>query len=290
MFKLEFINAKNERVELFSHPYLLYRFEGLGDTGVINQTQKSPFQDGSTLIDSVLEERFPVIELKITAKDELELAKNRRKLSSVFNPKLGEGILRRIADDGTHEISVVAESVPFYPDGVGNRSRTFQKALISLKAPNPYWKSPTIQEEPMAAFVELFEFPSDYWELGEDGDIYFEMGTEGHTRTFVNNGDGAVPIKIRIKGPTLNPTLTNLTTDELIKINRELSADDVLEISTEDGDKYILLNGENVFNWIDLSSTFWKLEVGENEIQYTADAGLESATLEITWQEQFVGV
>ena len=269
------------------YPYRLQKFEGFGELKSNIDTVKAPYQDGSTIVGMTFAERYPYLQFIIDAKDYDALSDYRRKAIRILNPKL-DGKFELNYGEHTFVLDVKPESVPVFGDeDVAGRT---QAVSINFIAANPYWKSPIIQEEPMAAFVELFEFPSDYWELGEDGDIYFEMGTEGHTRTFVNNGDGAVPIKIRIKGPTLNPTLTNLTTGELIKINRELSADDVLEISTEDADKYILLNGENVFNWIDLSSTFWKLEVGENEIQYTADAGLESATLEITWQEQFVGV
>lgn len=282
MQKITYTNSRGESI-VFSHrpPFVLSKIEGLGDVDADVQTQKSPYQDGETHIDTLLEPRYIKMEISIVGKN---IEEYRRQLSKIMNPKL-DGIL--IYEDGSfiRKIACVNEHVPKYP----TKSHSFHLAILDLKCPNPYWQSPNITEEPMAAFVELFEFPSDYWEVGEDGDIYFEMGTEGHTRTFMNNGDGPVPIKITIKGPTTNPTLTNLTTGELIKINRNLGADDVLEISTEDGNKYILLNGEEAFQ-IDLSSTFWKLQVGENEIQFTADAGQEDATLEITWQEQFVGV
>lgn len=273
-----------------SAPFLLQSVDGLGDVDADIQTQKAPFQDGSTYIDSVLQERAISLEIVIIASDKSTLLQQRQYLASVFNPKLGQGILRYENGEVVREIEAVPDGVPVFPSGRENRGLFFQKTLVNLLCTDPYWKSPTIQEEPMAAFVELFEFPSDYWEVGGDGNLYFEMGNEGHTRTFINNGDAPVPIKIRIKGPTLNPTLTNLTTGEFIKVNRQLKEGDVLEINTEDGNKYVLLNGENVFNWIDVSSTFWKLQVGENIVQYTADAGQESATLEIEWQERFVGV
>lgn len=283
MPRLTYTNSKGESIEFSNRPpFILSKFEGLGDVDADVQTQKSPYQDGETHVDTVLEPRYIKMEISVVGK---EIDEYRRQLSKVMNPKFN-GVLRYEDESVVREIECVNEHVPRFPE----KTQSSHKAIVGLKAPNPYWQSTTITEEPMAAFVELFEFPSDYWEVGDDGNLYFEMGTEGHTRTFYNNGDSEVPIKITIKGPTLNPILTNVTTGELIKINRELSSEDVLEISTEDGNKHVLLNGENVFNWIDLSSTFWKLAVGENEIEYTADAGQESATLDITWQEQFVGV
>lgn len=268
-------------------PFMLMKFEGFGEVDALVQTQKSPYQDGSTHIDSLLEERTPYLEFVIRADNYAELSLYRKQVSRVFNPKI-KGKFELTHDDQAYVIDAHAEHVPAFTEE--DRTGGVQTASVNLVCPNPYWQSPTVTEEPMAAFVELFEFPSDYWEVGEDGDLYFEMGTEGHTRMFMNNSDAPVPIKIKIKGPTLNPTLTNLTTDEFIKINRELKEDDILEISTESGNKYILLNGEDVFNWIALGSTFWELQEGRNEVQYTADAGQESATLTIEWQEQFVGV
>lgn len=289
MFKLVFENSKGESIELFSHPYRLMRVDGLGDVGVDVQTQKVPFQDGESLIDTVLEPRYMQIEVKIIGDNLEDVEAKRRRLASVFNPKLQLGTLRYIRGDMIREIDAVAETVPAFPDGSTNRGRTFQKAVINLIAPNPYWKSPIVTEEPMAAFVPLFEFPSDdYWFEDEDGNLYFEVGTEGERRTFVIEGDAEVPVKITFHGPSVNPEVRNNTTGEYIRVNRTLGPDDVLFIDTSNAT--VEINGQNVFNWIDLGSTFWKLQVGANEIQYTADSGKEEASLIVEWQERFISV
>ena len=121
MFKLIFTNSKGESVELFSPPYRLIRFDGLGDVSASHSTQKSPYQDGSTLINTTLDERHPEIELKITGRDEIELARNRRRLTAIFSPKLGLGTLKKVAEDGTHQLGAIAEALPFYPDGKGRK-------------------------------------------------------------------------------------------------------------------------------------------------------------------------
>jgi len=286
---IEFENKKGEKVVFDGEPYGLVSVEGLGDVEMEFSTQKAPYQDGVTLVGNTFSSRYIPIEFIIRG-DNYDEIKNRRKyLNSVLNPKLKPGILRYISGNVKAEIEAVAETVPAYADK-NSRGERWQRGLVTFVAPNPYWKSPTIEEEPMAAFVELFEFPSDYWQVGDDGDIYFEMGSEGHIHTFYNNSDVDVPLKITINGPTKNPTLSNLTTGEVLKVNRELGSDDTLYVNTDDDDIQVLLNGQNVFNWIDLSSTFWKLIPGENTVQYTADEGTESATLNIKWQERFVGV
>lgn len=289
MFKLIFTNSAGEKVELFGRPYRLSKVEGLGDVGADVQTQKAPYQDGESLIDTVLEPRYMSLELKIYGDDLEDVEVKRRRLANVFNPKLQLGTLRYERGTEVKEIKVVAESVPSFPDGSRNRGDNFQKAIIFLKAPNPYWQSISVTEEPMAAFVPIFEFPSDkYWEVEEDGDLYFEVSTEGEIRTFNLKGDAEAPVRITFHGPSVNPVVRNNTTGEYIKVNRTLSENDVLFIDTSDAT--VEINGENVFNWIDLGSTFWKLQLGDNEIQYTADSGKEEASLNIEWQEQFIAV
>lgn len=269
MFKLQFENSRGQVVELFDYPYRLISVEGLGDVGAEIQSQRAPYQDGETYIDSVLEPRFMTIELKIEGIDAADTESKRRLIASIFNPKLGPGTLKYIRGDEVKVINAVPESVPSFPDGNTNRKDTFQKALIFLKAPNPYWKSPTVTEEP--AFEPLFEFPSDYWEEGEDGDIYFEMGIQRSDRTIVNDGDAPSPLQIDFYGPADSPIIENETTGEFIRINKRLEEGQTLKVDTTDGIKSVIYVDEegtetNVFNWIDLDSTFFKLEIGENDI------------------------
>ena len=283
MFKLRFTNSRGESIELFGRPYRLIRVEGLGDVEADVQTQKAPYQDGSTLIDTTLEDRPIEIKLKITGSNEVELMNFRRKLSSIFNPKLGEGKLEYI---GTHHkvIGAASESVPFFPDGSTNRSRTFQKALINLRCPNPYWQSLDITEEP--AFEPLFEFPFE----GE-----FEMGMQRDRRIINNDGDAPAPIQVEFFGPAVSPTIINNTTGEYIKINQTLGENEKMMIDTTEGIKSVYFvdedgNERNVFNWIDLGSTFFKLQVGENDVEYTADSDIQGADVNIIYNKLYVGV
>lgn len=289
MFKLQFENARGQVVELFDYPFRLTSVEGLGEVGAEIQSQRSPYQDGETYIDSVLEPRYMSINFKIEGIDASDTESKRRLIASIFNPKLGPGTLKYIRGDEIKVISAVTESVPTFPDGNLNRKETFQKALVFLRASDPYWKSPIINEEPMSAFVGLFELPSDeYWEVGEDGDLYFEVGYEGERRELFVKGDAPVPIEITFHGPLLNPTLRNKTTGEMIRVKQRLEEGDELVINTEE--KTVLLNGEDVFHWIDINSNYWSLQVGANEVEYFADEGMETADLEIRWQERYVAV
>lgn len=291
MFKLVFENSKGESVELFSRPYRLMRVDGLGDVGVDVQTQKAPFQDGESLIDTVLEPRYLQIEVKIIGDNSADVEAKRRRLASVFNPKLQLGTLRYIRDDMIREIKAVAESIPVFPDGSTNRGRTFQKAVINLIAPEPYWRSPTIEELP--AYEKLFEWPSDYWELGDDGNIYFEMGLQRTERIVVNDGDAPMPFIIYFYGPAERPFIENRTTGEFIQINKRLEENEILKVDTEEKSVvYIDPEGNetNVFNWLDLSSTFFYLQLGENEIACNCVVSSLGKDFDIFYQKRYASV
>lgn len=286
MFKLIFINSRGKSVELFSSPYRLIKVEGIGDVEADVQSQKSPYQDGDTFIDSVLEPRFITVELKITGKTNEELSTNRKKLASVFNPKLGLGLLRYVNGNEVKEIMALAEAVPAFPDGSTNRGTTFQKALIQLMAPNPYWVNPESVSEPMTAYIGLFEFPVEF---------PTQMGEQGSKQVFTNDGDVSTPVQIEFNGPATNPKVSNNTTGEFFKLNRTLADGEKLIVDTTFGNKRVEItdvdgNVTNVLNWMDLDSTFFQLIPGDNEVAYTADSGRDNAVVSITWRNRFIGI
>jgi len=224
------------------------------------------------------------LELRVSGKDELEFLGNRKKLTSIFNPKLGPGTLEYTDASGTRLIKAVPESVPSLLSGGENHGPTHQRAIVYLVAPNPYWQSPGITEEP--AFEPLFEFPFE----GE-----FEMGMQRDRRIIDNTGDAPAPLQVEFFGPALNPKIINNTTDEYIKINQQLHEGERMLIDTTDGTKsvfFVAENGErrNVFNWIDLGSTFFKLQIGENDIEYTADSDIQGAIVNISYHKLYTAV
>ena len=279
---LKFTNRQLQSIEFKDGTrFRLFEVEGLEGATVENYTQKSPYQDGTMHIQSILESLEITLTFGIFANNKAELLELKRYVTEVFNKNLGLGLLTHNRFDIERQINVIIDGSIKFPNGKINETETFQRGTLTLLAPDPYWKSPVIQNEPMAAFISLFEFPF------EDE---FEIGMEGHETVIYNRSDAAVPIEIEINGPTVNPCLTNLTTGEMIRVKRELQTDDVLYINTANGNKQVLLNGQNVFHWLDIQSTFFKLQMGENILKYTADRGTDTATLNIKLQELYNAV
>lgn len=275
--KITFINARGDSVELAHRsPFFINKIEGLGDVEADVQSQKAPFQDGSTFIDSVFAERF--ISLEVAIMKDFDV--NRRLLSSVFNPKLGEGTIVYEKNGLIREIKAIAEHIPSFPD---NRPNPYRMAMIDLICHNPYWQSTEVTEDPV--FEPLFSFPFSG---------AFEMGIQRDERIIYNDGDAPTPVQIEFYGPAMNPVITNVTTGEFIKVNRTLVEGEYLRIDTTRGQKSVVLVSEdgtetNVFNWIDIDSTFFELAIGENIVEYASDSDVRT-TVNINYKKLYNAV
>jgi len=110
------------------------------------------------------------------------------------------------------------------------------------------------------------------------------FSSRGFKRKANNEGDVETPVLIEFKGPAVNPT------GEYIKIKRDLGEQDVLTLSTEFGQKYVRINGENAFHYIDLASTFWQLKPGENILSYSSNNDSINTRVAVRWKNRYLGV
>ena len=93
---MEDITITNQNGEVFVWAVgpFFWKNRGLGEVEVGIESQKAPYQDGSTYIDNTLENRALSMEGTIIAKGNPDaLPAARRKLQRVLNPKLGEVVI-----------------------------------------------------------------------------------------------------------------------------------------------------------------------------------------------------
>ncbi|ADU95283.1 phage tail family protein [Geobacillus sp. Y412MC52] len=287
MQRIIFTNARGQSVELKSSaPFLLQSIDGLGDVDADIQTQKAPFQDGSTYIDSVLQERAISLEIAILASDTATLLQQRQFLASVFNPKLGKGVLRYENGETIREIEAIPDGVPSFPAGKENRGPRFQKALVNLLCPEPFWLDSFYTSRQMSFLMGGLSFPLF---LGS------RFSQRSFRRILQNKGDVPTPVTITFYGPAINPIVKNNTTGEFIRVNRELGESDKLIIDTTFGKKSVVIEDKNgvqtnVFNWIDLESSFFQLQVGDNELEYNSNNDSTKSRVVIAFRNRYVGV
>lgn len=277
MKKVTFINSRGESVELYREPLFLTNIEGLGDVSAEIQSQKVPGQDGSDLIDVRLEERFISMEVDIIS----DFTANRQLLSKIFNPKLGAGTLIYENSLIKYRIKAVAEHVPQFPD---NRPIVTQKAFIDLKCPSPYWEDMNSGNYKLEDFVSNFRFPFHF---------PVRFSTRGDSRVLVNEGSVPTPILVEFRGPVTNPKITNQTTGEFIKVNREIPEGFKLILDTSFGNKRVEIVApdgviENAFHYIDLQSTFFDLQIGDNKISFITEGG--NPEVYVDYKNRHVGV
>jgi hypothetical protein len=278
--------GNGESMSLGSRPFLVQSIGGFGGSPVILQTMKAPFQDGQTLVDQLLDSRDISLTLTIFGADKQDVYEKRRKLSRLFNPKLGEGTLTWQREDANYSIKVVPDvSSPEFPggDGVGT---TYQKVLLYLKAPDPALFDPNEEHWTLASFVGGITFPFSF---------PVSFGTVGQTLTIENKGDINTPVFISFKGPLRNPVLENKTTGKKISITRELFAGETLEVNTAFGQKSVqIVNADgtrsNAFHYVSPDSEFWNLIPGDNEVSYAATEESGDSAVNLFFYHRYVGV
>ncbi len=203
MQRIIFINSRGQSVELKSSaPFLLQSIDGLGDVDADIQTQKAPFQDGSTYIDSVMQERAISLEVAILASDTTTLLQRRQHLASVFNPKLGPGKLRYENGTTVREIEAVSDGVPTFPSGRENRGPVFQKVMVHLVCPEPFWHDSFCTSRQMSFLMGGLSFPLF---------LNSRFSQRSFKRILQNIGDVPTPVNI---------TFTDRLLTRLLKITR----------------------------------------------------------------------
>ncbi|OLS02548.1 phage tail family protein [Tissierella creatinophila] len=280
MSNIKITNTNGESITLGNEaPLFLERIDGVGRLGVELENQKSPDQDGITYVKNTFSSRDISIEgIIISRNNPDEILTLRRKMQRVLNPKLGQVTIRYKYKESTKEIKAIVESTPSFPSA--GRGLFYQKYLINLICHSPFWLETYYESSEMSYIMGGLKFNLK---------LPSKFSSRGFKRKAVNSGDVDTPVKIEFIGPATNPTVTNETTGEIIKVNRELGEGDVLSICTSFGEKYVRINGENAFHYIDLDSSFWSLLPGENILSYKSNNDSINTRVKAIWRNRYIG-
>lgn len=283
MQQVTFVNKLNESITFsINKPFLLASLDGFSSvTSEVNST-KGFKQDGETYNSTLLDTRQLVIGFSLLADSKEDLMLFRDKVIRVFNPKLGEGYLYYTYAGIERKIKCVPESVPAM--NIVSRKKDCIGEVI-LIAHNPYFTDINDNLIELTAWTGGLNFPLNLpFKLKQRGENIKNIYNDGHVET---------PIEIIFKGPALNPRVENKTTGEFIQVNRELTSEDTLYITTEYGNKKVEIerNGirKNAFNYINLNSTFFSLGLGDNLIEYSSES-LEPKGVSIKYYNRYLGI
>ena len=205
----------------------------------------------------------------------------RQKLIRMFNSK--ETLILMVYRYNT--VRIIECEVDSFKLPVSNIYEPLELQL-DLIAPNPYFEDENEKLVDLINWIDGVSFPIK---------LPFKLKQKGTTRVnVINEGHIETPLTIYFKGPAKNPKVINSTTGEFIRVKRDLTADDTLIINTEFGNKTVeilKLDGsiENAFNYIDLSSTFFRLKPGNNILEYSTDS-LEPSGVQIRYKNKYSGI
>lgn len=196
--------------------------------------------------------------------------------------KRGELLIYYTNDFKTYRIyGKVEDSAEF-----NDRKNNHDKATISFYCSDPYWLDEEGKDIDIKSVVGGLVFPLQLATTFSEVSFYKEIN---------NEGDIEAPIQIEYVGPALNPRITNEITGEYIQVNMEIDEKEKLIIDTREGKETVNLITPHeivdVYNKIDLNSTFFKLIVGKNLIKYSSDIeGAKDKVTIIDYSNKYVGV
>lgn len=289
MQELIYRNNNGDEINLYqdSH-YLFDNIDGIEKLIAEDQSAKSPRQDGETLYYSTLEKRQMTLSFAIRgtgpSRNYPDYLKARDQVLRCFHPKVN-GVLTYRNGEVYRTIACKAEETPtMVIDGVHD----WTKAEVILLAYDPFLydklESSTVIETWINGWPWKFSLP-------------FKLRERGPQKaTIVNTGHVPTPIQVEFPGPAYHPQVINKTTGEFIKVNQSLGPYDVLYLDTTFGNKKVEISREggareNAFNYIDLDSVFFDLQIGANEIEFKCDdADLVPQEVRIRYRNRYLGV
>jgi hypothetical protein len=269
-------------------PLILQKITGTGGLPYSIQTEKAPYQDGTTFINQDAEERDITLQIAMIG-TLAEVYEAKRELQKIINK--GQGFLIYQNDLFEKQIEVYAESTPTYATGDRSKGQNYQVATLSFVATEPYWKDLFPYTEFLTRVTPAFHFELEIEEAG------IEFGVYTNSIANINNdGDTTAPLTFEFAGPVTDPIIHNETTGEYIKLITPLLADEIMTITTGFGNKSATITNietgvvTNAFQYLDLGSTFFHLKKGMNKLRFDASAGSADATINIGYIKRYTGL
>ncbi|GAB6169699.1 hypothetical protein JCM1393_21590 [Clostridium carnis] len=270
--QIEIINKRtNNSINLDSYVYssgVLINVFNSGKVGATFNKSRGIGQHGYTLLSTTLEDREVYIKATIIANDRTERDSIKNNIDDVINPL--DNIIIKYDNAGiSKEIECSAEESPEYSTEYKTNNDFILEFEVSFECFKPFWVDQNRKVVNVETWEGGFEFDFELSSLG------IEFAQKGANEIEINNiGNIDSPLEVYFKGPALNPCIT-LNNNKFIKVNRNLTEEEVLYINTSFDNKAVeVIRGdivERAYHYIDIESSFFSLNQGLNKISYATD-------------------
>ncbi len=268
------ISNGNEAIDFYNDKYILISaVEGVGVDCNVNVTEYAS-RSGGSLSSTHVPSRTITIAAKFKALGDMSAQKMR--LYSIF--KAGQPLNVRYI---TPSVDAVAVG---YCSKLDMPPNNYPLVIsVEIVCPDPYFKQVFVEPIQLFGTSTLFYFLSNGITLN---DVCF--GNTGRARVVHLNysGDTAagVVIKVALSAACSGFRVDNYTIGKYISLKGDFLPGDVIEISTEDGCKYIkLTRGKKTVSglkYMDSGAEFWQLCTGNNDIKFTASSQ-DASTMQV---------
>ena len=286
MFILKVENAKGSVIELTNNEenYQVTDISGLNPPNANINTSNYANGDGSAFNSSKITDREIVITVYING----DISRNRLTLYKHFRNK--EWCKIYYTDDSRDvfiEGYVQAFEVP--------RFVKKEVAQISIICPNPYFKDVETIIKSISKIIKRFTFP---FSINIDKPIPFSSFELEKVTNVINDSESATGliIDVRFLGTVNKLEIRNVDTGENFILDYEFQKNDKLVINCNRGSKSVILTRDaveyNLIPRIKSGSTFFQLEIGDNNFSFLADDGNDDILVDIhfNYYKVYLGV
>jgi hypothetical protein len=212
--------------------------------------------------------------------------KNRDTLARVFKVK-SEGVFAYEEDDEKRTINYKVESIDVEEKGV------IRPVVISLLCCDPYFSDDEAITIDMARWCDDWEFeleiPEEGMEFGHREISTIEQIDNESTKSI------GLTITFKANDEVVNPYIYNQTTGEMLKLLCTMQVNDKIVIETTEGNIAVELTRDNIVidydNIVDEDNDdYIQLAMGENVINYGADAGVENMDVNLKFENKYMFV
>lgn len=272
----QYVNDNGDSVIFdYAGGYLINKPSGIDTLSVDLSEAQGINQIGSTIQSTSIQSRPVKVSGYLVGDDQ---SAKKEKLLSVIRPDIGG---KFYADD--YYLEVWPSATPTIES-----AEKFAKFQFSLLAAYPYWCKGSASASVLSGISNLFKFP---WNISREYQFGELMATQ-----FVNVPNrGQVPapytVTFTAAAEVENPQILNTSTGELLLINKTLESGERLVVENTHERTYVTSSVDgDCRGALSLSSTLFRLAVGDNVLKPTAASGLDDLSVEISFAIEMVGV
>ena len=286
MIKILNTNTK-KYIEFGFNTYVLNK-KDLGIIEADHLTTKSIGQMGEYLTGTTLQSRDIALTGYIISQNKAEMETRKKDLIDLINPLHD----LQVINDNKNKLDCKATSSIQFSTDYKDNNDFICKFIVDCFCANPFWTNLTESKIDIALWIPAFHFPL----VIPTEKIIMGYRSPSTIVNIENKGNIEIGMRIEFKalGSLTNPSLLNVNTQELLKIEKEMVYGETITANTNFGKKRVTqtLNGveSNAFPYLKRGSIFLQLESGSNLFRYDAEVNPENLEVNVYYTPLFLGV